>query len=119
MSFTSNNSLQKKILLLLISCLLFLPFYTGSNETINADTTTKYTSQNTGVFHLSTVRLKSFSTKYSWQKIQLDFAKIGKDIEPYSREILTICFLLIIQTIRKWIFLMPIKYRSRFLISLL
>ncbi len=103
---------------LLAICLCFFPSSSISGEPTVPDAQASYTALHKGVFHLVSYRQHT-PVKIFVQKQQAHFLPVKPINTLYLLLALLVSFLFIVQTRLKWIILMPIKYGSRFVDSLL
>ncbi|MGG1663779.1 hypothetical protein [Brevibacillus sp. NRS-1366] len=105
-------------LAILIACLCLFPGSSISAEMTASDAPASYTSLHKGVFHLVSYRPLP-SVKFFAQKQHAYLIPVKPQHTLYLLLALIVSFLFIVQTRLIWIILMPIKYGSKFVDSLL
>lgn len=116
---TSISKIGLRLLLVcIIACLCLVPTTPLPDETTDFSSTAKYLAPHPGAIHWSNYR-QHVSHKFLEHKLYIYFWKDTSRKLLFALPLLIVPFLFIIQTRLKWILLMPIKYRSEFVIFLL
>ncbi|MEJ8546400.1 hypothetical protein [Brevibacillus borstelensis] len=114
MALRSNWLTYKWILAIVIACLCIFPAIPSPADTFASDATAKYTSVKSEAVHIVSYR-PHFTVKFLKQKLQVSmFMDKLRDFQ-HTFAVPLVTFLFVIQTLLKWILLMPIRYGSIFI----